>query len=43
MAKTECNCGGTLWPVQNVGGKIGNNNIDEAIRLVKAGKSPWCS
>lgn len=44
MNRTTCkDCSGTLWPVQNVGGKIGNNNVDEAIKLTKANKHPWSS
>jgi RNase P subunit RPR2 len=44
MNRTTCkDCGGTLWPVQNVGGKFNNNNVDEAIQLIKAGKHPWSS
>jgi len=39
---TTCkSCGGTLWFPQNVGGKLGNNNIDEAARIIKSGKKPW--
>lgn len=41
MYKTECDCGGTLWTPQNVGGKTGNTDIDEAARLIRAGKKPW--
>lgn len=36
-----CICGGTLWFPQHVGGKHGNTDIDEAIRLIKKGKKPW--
>ena len=42
--KTTCQiCGGTLWFVQNVGGKAGNTDTDEARRLIKQGKKPWQS
>ena len=41
MNKTTCTCGGTLWSQQNVGGKSGTTNIDEAARLIMAGKKPW--
>lgn len=41
-SKSTCkDCGGTLWHPQNVGGKLGNTNIDEARKLIKAGKKPW--
>jgi hydrogenase maturation factor HypF (carbamoyltransferase family) len=36
-----CICGGALWFPQNVGGKPGNTNIDEAIKLIQKGKRPW--
>lgn len=42
--RLHCECGGTLWYPQNVGGKAGNNGdkaLDEAARLIKAGKKPW--
>ena len=41
MDKKECGCGGTLWLIQNVGGKPGNTDVNEAARLIKAGKKPW--
>lgn len=41
MEKTECDCGGTLWIPKNVGGKPGNTDINEAGRLILAGKKPW--
>lgn len=34
-------CGGTLWFPKNVGGVVGNTNIYEAIKLIRAGKHPW--
>ncbi len=34
-------CGGTLWHPQNVGGKPRNTDLDEAIRLIRSGKTPW--
>jgi hypothetical protein len=39
--RSTCQCGGTLWHPQNVGGKPGNTDLDEAIRLIRAGKTPW--
>lgn len=39
--KDTCPCGGTLWYPQNVGGKAGNTDVDEAIRLIRQGKTPW--
>ena len=42
MDKSECPiCQGTLWIPHNVGGKSGNRDIDEAARLILAGKKPW--
>lgn len=41
QSKSTCSCGGTLWHPQNVGGKSGNTDIDEAARLIRAGKKPW--
>ena len=41
MEKGTCYCGGTLWVPQNVGGKLGNTDLDEAIRLIRQGKKPW--
>jgi hypothetical protein len=41
MDKVECDCGGRLWIPKHVGGKFGNNNIDEAAKLILAGKKPW--
>jgi hypothetical protein len=45
MNRTTCkDCGGTLWgPVQGVGGKPGNTSVDEASKLIRAGKKPWTS
>lgn len=41
-SRSECrDCGGTLWYPQNVGGQPGNTDMDEAIRLIRAGKTPW--
>ena len=41
-SKTTCkDCSGTLWFPQNVAGKFGNTNVDEARKLIKAGKKPW--
>jgi len=39
--KTTCPCGGTLWFPQNVGGKYGNTDIDEARKLIAKKKKPW--
>lgn len=41
MNKTQCDCGGTLWSPQHVGGKVGNTDPYEAIRLIQKGKKPW--
>ena len=43
MNRTTCkDCGGTLWgPVQGVGGRVGNDSVDEAIRLIRSGRKPW--
>ena len=43
MSLAECRgCdNGTLWVPKNVGGKSGNTDIDEAARLIRAGKKPW--
>lgn len=39
---TRCmDCGGILWTPENVGGKPGNRNMDEASRLIRAGRTPW--
>ena len=41
-SRSECkSCGGTLWFPQNVAGKLGNVDLDEAIRLIRQGKTPW--
>ncbi len=40
-SKSTCRCGGTLWHPQNVGGKPGNTDIDEAARLIQSGNKPW--
>jgi hypothetical protein len=41
-SRSECkDCGGTLWFPQNVGGRPGNTDLDEAIRLIRQGKTPW--
>ena len=40
--RTTCrNCNGTLWVLQNVGGKVGNTSTTEAYNLIKQGKKPW--
>jgi len=39
--KHTCTCGGELWFPRNVGGKAGNTDLDEAARLIRAGKQPW--
>lgn len=39
--RTVCHCGGTLWTPQHVGGRFGSTDMDEAIRLIRAGKKPW--
>lgn len=40
--RTSCrDCGGTLWFPKHVGGKVGNTDVDEACRLIRAGKKPW--
>lgn len=36
-------CGGTLWLPQNVAGKPGNTDLDEATRLIRQGRKPWQS
>lgn len=41
MERTECYCGGRLWYPRSVGGKPGNQNIEEAARLIREGKEPW--
>lgn len=41
-SRSTCrDCGGTLWHPQTVGGKAGNTDMDEAIRLIRAGEKPW--
>lgn len=39
--KVECDCGGRLWIPTHIGGKFGSSDIDEAARLILAGKNPW--
>jgi hypothetical protein len=42
MRKVECPIWqGLLWLPRNVGGVCGNTNLDEAIRLIRAGRKSW--